>query len=484
MRSTLDRFFEISRRGSTLSAEIRGGLATFFTMAYILAVNPNILGHGDASGHYLTGQLVPKVAGGASVPLTAETAKIAASTALVALATTLLMGIVGRVPIALAAGLGVNAIVAFQLAPRMSWPAAMGIVVIQGVGITVLVLTGVRRMIFDAVPAALKHAITCGIGLFIAFIGFVDAGFAQRTPNPGGPPVQLGPTGNLLGWPVVVFVIGLLAIGILMARRVKGAILIGIIATTVVAMIINKAADVPAAAWGGAIPAWPKKVVAAPDFGLLGHFSIGGAFHQVGVITVIVFAFTIMLSDFFDAMGTMHGVSEQAGILDEHDQVPRADAVLLVDSVASFGGGLAASSSATCYIESAAGVGEGAKTGFASVVTALCFGLALFVTPLVGVIPSQATAPALVIVGLMMMSQVRHISFDDFAIALPAFLTMVVMPFTYSITDGIGAGFVAYAVLQAASGKAREVKPLMWITAFVFLVYFAIEPVKSWLGVG
>ncbi|MEX0174209.1 NCS2 family permease [Streptomyces sp. LMG1-1-1.1] len=465
--ASADRYFRISERGSTLGREIRGGFATFFTMAYILVLNPIILGSAqDKYGHHL------------------DPAQLVTVTALVAAVMTVIMGVGGNLPLAIAAGLGLNAVVAFQLAPLMSWPDAMGLVVIEGLLICALVVTGLREAVMHAIPQPLKQAISVGIGLFIAFIGFVDAGFVTRIPGEtGSVPVQLGASGHLSGWPVLVFCLGLLLTVALMARKVKGAILLSIVVTTVVAVVVNELADVPAREWGLTVPAVPDDLVAAPDFGLVGAFSLFGAFGQIGVVTLVLLVFTLLLSDFFDTMGTVVGVSSEAGLLDEDGKVPNLGRILLIDGAAAVAGGAASASSNTSYIESAAGVGEGARTGFASVVTGGLFALALFLTPLATVVPAQAAAPALVVVGFLLMTQVRYIDWSDQEVAIPAFLTIVVMPFTYSITNGIGAGFLAYVVIKAVLGKAREVHWLLWGTAALFAVYFAIEPIEWLLGV-
>lgn len=376
MLAPLDRYFRITARGSTYSREVRGGFATFFTMAYILVLNPIILGSAkDKFGHQLDG------------------AELVTATALVAAVMTVIMGVGGNLPLALAAGLGLNAVVAFQIAPLMSWPDAMGLIVLEGLLICVLVVTGLREAVMRAIPQPLKQAISVGIGLFIAFIGFVDAGFVTRIPDVAQStvPVQLGGTGTLSGWPVLVFCLGvLLTIGLL-ARKVKGAILISIVVMTVVAVIINSVADVKS--WGLTTPEIPDDVFAAPDFGLLGDFSLFGAFGRTGALTVILLVFTLILSDFFDTMGTVVGITAEAGLLDEKGQVPQLGRVLLIDGAAAVAGGAASASSSTTYIESAAGVGEGARTGFANLVTGGLFALALFLSPLLTIVPLQAAAP-------------------------------------------------------------------------------------------
>ncbi len=471
-RSFLDRHFGITERDSTVQREVRGGLATFFTMAYIIVLNPIILaGAKDVNGDQLS------------------FVAVASATAFVAGLLTIGMGTIGRYPFAVAAGLGLNGVVAFSLAAQMTWPEAMGIVVLEGLAIVVLVITGLREKVFHAIPLALKQSISVGIGLFIALIGFVDAGFVRRTAV-GPVPVELGLGGRLQGWPTVVFAVGLLLTAVLVARRVRGGILIGILATTAFALVLNAIVDVPASGggenprgWQLNVPRLPENVVSAPDFSLLGAFSVTGSFVRVGVVTTVLLIFTLMLADFFDTMGTVVGVGSEAGLLDEDGRLPGVGRVLLVDSVAAVAGGAASCSSNTTYIESAAGVGEGARTGLASLVTGALFLLAIFVAPLVQIVPYEAASPALVVVGFLLMTQVKHIPWDDYDIALPAFLTIVLMPFTYSITNGIGAGFLSYVVIQAARGRARDVHPLMWGIAALFVVYFAIEPVERLLGV-
>jgi AGZA family xanthine/uracil permease-like MFS transporter len=476
--TALDRYFRISARGSTIGREVRGGCTTFFTMAYIVVLNPLIIGlAADADGRRL------------------GLAPVAAVTCLVAAVMTVAMGVFGRVPFALATGLGLNAFVAVAVASRMSWPDAMGLVVIEGLLIMVLVLTGFRTAVFRAIPTELKSAIAVGIGLFIALIGLVDGGIVRRMPDAAGTtvPVQLGSDGTLHGWPTIVFVFGLALIAVLVARHTRAAVLIGILVTTIVAVIVNAIADPGPAFVGGKpnptgwslnVPSRPHRLFGTPDLHLLGHFSLFGAFQRVGVLTAVLLVFTLVLADFFDVMGTTVALGAEANLLDERGLLPDIGRVLFVDGAAAAVGGAASASSATTYVESSAGIADGARTGLSSVVTGLLFVVALAFTPLVEVVPSEAAGPALVVVGVLMMSQIRHIDFADFAVAIPAFLTIVLMPFTYSITTGIGAGFVSYALLQTFRGRARSVHPLLWGVAAVFVVYFAINPVKALFGVG
>ncbi|MGW5045551.1 NCS2 family permease [Streptomyces griseoluteus] len=452
----VDRYFKISERGSSVAREVRGGFATFFAMAYIIVLNPIILGSAkDMYGHHLdNGQLVT-------------------ATAVTAAFTTLLMGVIGNVPIALAAGLGVNTVVALQLAPRMSWPDAMGMVVLAGFVVMLLVATGLRERVMNAVPYGLRKAIAIGIGLFIMLIGLVDSGFVTRIPDIAQTtvPLQLGTGGHLTGWPVLVFVLGVLLTLALIVRKVPGAILISIVTMTVLAVIIDLVAKVPS--WGLTTPKWPGNPVATPDFGLIGQVSLFGGFAKVGVLTGVLFVFTVLLSCFFDAMGTIMGVSDEAKLTDAQGQMPGINKVLLIDGLAVAAGGASSSSATTCFVESTAGVGEGARTGLANVVTGSLFGVALFLTPVATMVPSQAATPALLAVGFLILAgSIREIDWDDFTIAIPAFVTMVMMPFTYSITNGIGMGFITFVVLRLAAGRGREIPVAMYVVAAVFGFYY------------
>jgi len=477
--SALERFFKIAERGSTVGREVRGGVVTFFTMAYIIALNPIILGFAqDKDGKFLGGGAAP------------NTVAIAAGTALVAGLVTILMGVVANYPLALATGLGLNAFVAFTIAKQMTWADAMGLIVIEGIIILVLVLTGFRTAVFHAVPAQLKIAISVGIGLFIALIGFVDAGFVRRT-GAGPVPVELGIGGELAGWPVLVFAFGLALVITLWVRQVKGAILIAIVVTTIVAIVVeaignfgpsvDAKGDYHAKAWNLVVPQWPDKIIDKPHFDTVFHFSLFGSFADAGAVTALLLIFTLMLADFFDTMGTMTAIGAEAGLLDEEGVPPNTERILVVDSIAAAAGGVAGVSSNTSYIESASGVGEGARTGLASVVTGALFLLAILFTPLVKIIPSEAAVPALVLVGFLMMQQVKGIDWDDLEIAIPAFLTIVLMPFTYSITVGIGAGFLAYTLIKVVLGKASQIHPLLWVVSGLFVLYFAIDPLTRWL---
>jgi AGZA family xanthine/uracil permease-like MFS transporter len=477
LRGALDRYFSITERGSTITREVRGGVVTFFAMSYILVLNPLIIGLvPDGSGQYLGGGAEPNLPA------------IAAGTALVAGVMSLLMGVVARFPLALATGLGLNAAVAYSVAalPGMTWADAMGIVVLEGLVILVLVLTGFREAVFAAVPGQLKIAISVGIGLFIALIGLVDGGIVR----PGaGVPLTLGVGGELMGWPALVFVVGLLLTMVLFVRKVRGAILIGILSATVLAVIVEAVANVGGRSednpggWGLEVPRLEGSIARAPDFATLGQFSLLGSVQAIGAVAVVLLVFSLMLADFFDTMGTMVAIGGEAGLLRPDGTPPRTRQILAVDSLAAVAGGAGGVSSNTSYIESAAGVGDGARTGLASVVTGLAFLAAIFLAPLAALVPYEAATPALVVVGFLMMMQVSGITWNRYEIAIPAFLTIVLMPFTYSITVGIGAGFVSHVVLVVAKGEARRIHPLMWGVAGAFVVYFLLGPIRDAIGI-
>jgi len=458
--SVLERRFALEERGTTIGREFRGGITTFVAMAYILLLNPIILGGStDITGAQL------------SIP------QLTAMTALSAAIATVLMGLVGNVPMAVASGLGINAVVAYQAAPQMTWPQAMGLVVLEGVIIILLAVTGVRQLIMDSIPLALKYAITAGIGAFIALIGLVDAGFVS---SGDGTVLTLGQGGQLRGWPIVVFCATLLLMFVLHARRVPGAILISIVVGACLAVLINAVANIPDAQWGLVVPHLPDQLLSAPDLGLFGQVDLFGGFGQAGVVTALVVLFTLVLSGFFDAMGTIVGLSEEAGTAREDGSVPGLGRILTVDGFCAALGGVTSSSANTVFVESAAGIGEGARTGLANLVTGGLFALTLFFTPLASVVPAQAAAPALVVVGALMMAQVAKIDWSDPEFTIPAFVTIVAMPFTYSITTGIGAGVVAYTVVRTALG--RRAGWLLWVITAVFAVYFALDPLQQLLN--
>ncbi|MCI0635360.1 MAG: NCS2 family permease [Actinobacteria bacterium] len=448
----LDGFFRISERGSTPRIEIVAGLTTWLTMAYILVVNPGILSSLPDS----TGQSLPFD-------------QLVAVTALAAGVLCLAMGLFTNYPFAMAAGLGLNAFVAFTLvgAAGLTWEQAMGVIVIEGLVIAALVLTGLREAVMQAIPMDLKRAIGIGIGLFIAFIGLVNAGIVIHPE--AGTIVTLNP--DLTTLPILTFAIGLAITGTLVARRIKGGLLLGIIATTVVASIINAVADT--AVFPPGVATWPDKVVDVPDLSLVGNFSFDVfSGETIAFVTALALIVSVMLSDFFDTMGTVIGLGGEAGFLTKEGKLPGIKRVLLVDSLGAALGGATSSSSNTTYIESASGISDGGRTGLTAVTVGVLFLLAMFFAPLPGIVPTQATAPVLVIVGYFMMTLVREIDWKDAGIGIPVLLTMIVMPFTFSITNGVGAGFVSYTVIQVLRGKWAEVHWLMYVVSAIFVWYF------------
>ena len=481
--SAWDRYFHMTERGSNLGTEVRGGVVTFVTMAYIVVLNPLIVGTAkDINGNY--------PGGGQDIGV--AIALVAAATALVAGIMTIFMGAYGRFPVAIAAGLGLNGFLAFGLAPYMTWPQAFGLVVIEGFIVLLLVLTGFRTAVFHAVPDSLKYSIGAGIGLFIALIGLVDAGVVR----PGVPLITFAVFGELAGWPIFTFVFGLMLMVILIALRKRAAILIGLLVTTVIAVVLEATQNIGGAntdpslpglenptGWGLTVPAIPDTIVGFVDPSPLFKLDLFGAFGAIGALAAGLAVFSLLLSDFFDTIGTVTGLATEADLMNADGEVDHLGPILVVDSVAAMAGGLAGTSSNTAYIESASGIGDGARTGIASLVTGSLFLLAMFIAPLTKIVPYEAAAPALVIVGFLMMTQIRHIPFDDYAIAIPSFLTIILMPFTYSITNGIGAGMVSYVAIKIAQGKSKEISGLLWIISAAFVIYFAVHPLKELFGV-
>ena len=463
----LERRFRFAANGTTLARDTMAGVTTFIVMSYIIFVNPQILSFAGIDGLQDIG-----------LPFN----QVLAATCLVAGVMTILMGLYTNRAYAIAPGLGLNAVVAFGLVAGegLSFPAAMGLVVVEGIAVTILVLTGMRERIMDAIPLDLKKAIAIGIGLFIAFIGLVNSGIVVR----GTPVVDLA---RLTTWPAFVTFVGLAFTIVLRARGVRGDLLIGIVMTTILATIINEAAGNDAGFVTGA--SWPGDVYETPDLSLLGEFNFD-AFTELAFISAIVWAFSLFLADFFDTMGTLVGVGKPAGYLDEDGRLPEIRKPLLVDSLAAVAGGAASTSSATTYIESASGVGVGGRTGWVAVVCGALFFPFMFFAPIIGMVPPQATAPALILVGFLMMTALTEaeedaegrqdgrklagIDFTDLGIGLAAALTIMFMPFTFSITDGIGIGFLAFVTVRAAEGRAKEVHPFMWLASAAFLLYFLV----------
>ncbi|HET7677138.1 MAG TPA: NCS2 family permease [Candidatus Limnocylindrales bacterium] len=429
-------YFRFSERGTTLGTEVKAGVTTFMVMAYIIFLNPAILSN-------------------AGVPVAAA----AAGTALVAGVLSIAMGLVSNYPIALAAGLGINGAVAFGLVltNKLTWQGAMGVIVLEGIIVTLLVLVGLREAIMNAVPLSLKRAIGVGIGLFILFIGFVDGGLIRQPQGDGPVPVEfIFPT--TAG--AYVTLLGLLITIALFVRKVPAALLLSILITTVIAILVG-------------VQPLPSSFVATPDFSTLGQFDLFNVFATLGVLAAVLTIFSFMLTDFFDTMGTATAIAEQAELTDEQGRVPGIGRLLLVDSIGAVAGGAAGISSNTSYIESAAGVAEGGRTGMTSVVVGLLFLASILLSPLATLVPFQATAPVLIVVGYLMVTLIKDIDFADVEEGFPALLALILMPLTFSITVGIGAGFVAYVVVKVVRGKVGQVHPLMWLVSIAFLVYFA-----------
>lgn len=437
----LDRFFRLSENKTDVRTEVIAGLTTFMTMAYIIAVNPAILS---------------RPAHGEGPPLAATVA----ATCIAAAVPTLLMGFWANYPIALASGLGLNAALAAAIshAHGVTWQAMMGVIFIEGCIIAVLVLTRAREWVMHCIPMDLKRAIAAGIGFLIVAVGLHGAHWISSTPGPGGMPLLVPPVGNFRTAPALLATFGVLLTAVLVAQRVKGALLIGIIVTTVTAYIFGLAQR-------------PERVFDIPDLSTIGKLDIIAALQPA--LIAMIFAF--LMTDFFDTMGTVIAVTEQSGHLKPDGSLPRLRRVLLVDSFGAIWGGFCSASSVTSYIESASGVAAGGRTGLTSVVVGLLFLACVFLAPLAVAVPPEATAASLIVVGFMMMGVLREVDWSDAAKALPAFFAIVVIPLTMSISRGIGTAFIAYALLHLLTGRSREVPPAVWILAVLFAASFAVE---------
>ena len=476
--ATIASYFQLKKRGTTVGTEVRAGITTFLVMAYIIFVNANTVSQSNAA-----------LAGVPGVPTFLP---VAVATALAAGVLTIAMGLVANYPFALAAGLGLNSTVAYGLilGKGLPWDQAMAVIFWEGVLITVLVLTGFRQAILEAIPLQLKRAIAVGIGLFIMIIGLNEGGIVVNGPTP----LTLG---SLTTPAILTFIIGLVIALVLTARKVKGSLLFSIVGATAAAVILNNlyGQDIegPINSAGfldvtAKLPSDLSQLIFnfnAENFSTIGK-PLGAIFtvwqNGVGVLSVALAVFTLMLSDFFDTAGTMVGLGERAGLTNSKGQLPGSDRVLLVDSLAAAVGGAFGVSSNTTYIESAAGIEEGGRTGLTSVVTGLLFLAAIVIAPVTGIVPAQATAPALVLVGFLMFQVIKDIEWKSVVDGFPILVTIVMMPFTYSITTGIGLGFVTYGFLKVVTGSSREVKPLMWVSIIGFLVYFALPYLQATLG--
>ncbi|KPL00041.1 MAG: hypothetical protein AMJ91_05590 [candidate division Zixibacteria bacterium SM23_73_3] len=454
----LKEYFKLNELNTDVRTELLAGFTTFLTMSYIIFVNPLFLSFfGDPA---LKAKALPF-----SASLTATCAIMC-----------IIMGLWTNYPFALAAGMGLNAIVAYQMVLGMglSWPSAMGVIVLEGIIITILVITGFREAVMNSIPLSLKQAISVGIGLFIAFIGLVQAGFVQKSETTL---VALGSFDNLR---VVVAIFGLLLTAILLKTKVKGALLIGILGSTLLAICINYVSGLTAFADPN-IAKLPSSFLSLPDFSTIGRFDFH-AISKLGVVTATILVFSVMLSDFFDTLGTVIGLGSEAKFLDQKGRLPRINRVLLVDSLSAVAGGASSASSVTTYIESAAGISAGGRSGLTTVVVGILFLFAIFLSPIAGVVPKEATAPVLIIVGFLMLSIIKELPFEKFDEAFPAFLIMIVMPLTYSISNGIGFGFITFTLIKLLSGKGREVHWLMYLVSLAFAVDFAIPALKSLFG--
>jgi len=427
----LERIFRLKENNTDLRTEVVAGLTTFMTMAYIIFVNPSIL---EAAG-------LPRI-------------PTIAATALAAAIPTLVMGFFTNYPFALASGMGLNAVLTYSVVVGMKlpWQTGMGIIFIEGAAITVLVLTRIRESVMNAIPLSLKRSIGVGIGLLIAYIGMQQAGWVTANQ------ATLTSFGSFRSAGTLVATAGLIITLILMVRRVKGAILLGIIITTAIALISG-------------ITRLPEKWVSLPNFSTFARLDIPGAL-KISLLSTI---FSFMMVDFFDTMGTVVAVGGEGGYLTSDGRLPRLNRVLLVDSLAAVWGAICSASSVTTYIESASGVSAGGRTGLTAVVVGILFLLAIFFAPAISIVPAVATAPALIVVGFLLMAVVRDVPWQDFAESFPAFLTILVIPLTLSISRGIGYGFITYTLVKLMVGRWREVHPLMAVVSALFVLSFALH---------
>lgn len=470
----MNGFFKLRENHTDVRTEIIAGITTFITMAYIIFVNPMVLSQAGMNSKGLLGAEVGKA--GLNVSNDPIIASVFVATILSAVIGTLIMGLVANVPFALAAGMGMNAFFTFYvvLTAHYTWQQALAIVFICGLINIFITVTKLRIMIVNSIPDSLKNAIGAGIGLFIALIGFKEGGIVASSPD------TLVTMGSFKDPKVLLTVIGLFIIGILMVRKVKGSILIGIILTTIVGVLMQNVLGLKMDIF---LPESFKIFSLPPSLTpTLFKLDFSGLFVGAGIISAITIIMSFSLVDTFDTIGTFIGTGRKTGIFDEKNDKPgkgpfprKIDKALFADSIATSMGALLGTSNVTTYVESAAGISEGGRTGLTSVVTAVCFILALFISPIIGIVPSQATAPALIIVGVLMIGAIMKVNFEDFTEALPAFFTLVMMPFTYSIANGIGAGFILYTVVKIVTGKAKEVHPIMYVFTILFILKFALQ---------
>ena len=436
----MEQFFKMQERGSSVGQELRAGLTTFLAMAYIIAVNPSLL---EAAG----------ISASAAVTSTCVGAGIM----------TILMGLCSNRPLACASGMGINAIFAFTLTAVAGgdWHAASAVVFVEGIAILILVLCGLREAIMDAIPVSLRHAISVGLGLFIAMIGLKDGGIIVADES------TMVALGDVYSPTFIVGLISIVATVVLYALRVKGALLLGII-VAVIAGIPLGVTQMPA----GIVSGLDLSSFGAPF--LADESGVMGIAKVVTNPTLLVLAFSLMMSDFFDTMGTAMAVAKQGEFLEEDGRVKDIKQILIVDSAAAAVGGLAGASSITTFVESASGAADGGRTGLTSVFAGALFIVAAFFSPLISMVNSATTCGALVFVGFLMMSDVADIDWSDLLEGLPAFMIVAGVPFTYSISNGIGFGFIAYVIVAAVTGQLKKVKPLMWVAVIAFVIYFLV----------
>jgi AGZA family xanthine/uracil permease-like MFS transporter len=445
----LEKFFKLKEHGTNVRTEIIAGITTFMTMAYIIFVNPYLLQQGgmNQAGAMFKDALVFNAGNDPYV------AALVTATIVSAALTTILMGLVTNYPFALASGMGLNAFFAFTVAPVHGWQAALGAVLISGIAFFLLAVFGIINQIDKAVPTSLKRAVAAGIGLFIALIGLKNAGIVVANP------ATLVSLGDLTANGPALAAVGLLITAILIAFKVKGAILLGIMLTTVIGMFTGVATTPQSVSEVIGMPASLAPIAFQLDF--------AGAL-RLGFMVI----FALVFVDLFDSMGTMMGTGARAGFLDKDGCLPKVKQAMVVDAIGTASGAMLGTSTVTTYVESTAGIAEGGRTGLTAVVTGALFLLALFFTPLAAIVPAAATAPALVIVGVLMMGAVTGIDFEDFTEAFPAFLTIAAMPFAFSIAHGIAAGFLAYPIVKVASGRAKELNWFVYLLAVISFVHF------------
>lgn len=448
----IEKLFKISENGTTIKTEVIGGITTFMTMAYILAVNPNLLGNEFGAAMDPTAVLI--------------------ATCLASFVGTLAMALLANYPFALAPGMGLNAYFSFTVCGAMgySWKVALMAVFVEGLIFIVLSLTSVREAIFDAIPSTLKKGVSAGIGLFIAFIGLQGAHLVVANDSTLITYVDFAGSWHTQGICAVLALIGLLLTAILYIKNVKGSILIGIIATWILGMLAQAAGIYTIDAENGFYSLYPS--MAFTDFTSIGKTfgqCFTADFGNVRIFDFIVVLLSFLFVDMFDTIGTLIGVSSKAGMLDKDEKLPRIKPALLADAIATSVGAIFGTSTTTTFVESSAGVGEGARTGLASVVTGFLFLLAIFFAPIFTAIPGFATAPALIFVGFLMVSAILKVDFEDATEAVPAYLCLIAMPLMYSISEGIAIGVISYVIINVICGKKEKITPLMYVLAVLFV---------------